>query len=647
MRRIYELFRKAMGEDPFVRFYYQRYKRRHPKFHKYCKAASAVYALWLVFLFRLLGRDPRTCLVYPESSVCAHPSRKKMDRVLKKKDFVCFDGELLLLLRVSHIEKLWDAAGAKLGIADYKSMRRAAAAEADKKRKKGKACLAEVCKIVSEWSGADAKQLLRAEQELEEKLSYADPFYVSLISCLQREGRRVFVCCESRLASAFWDKLLRSNGISCEKVYTCAECGRLWEEIADELSGKGIFCLSSRERCIAARKAGLKAMYVQPVAQKFALYRPLQAHSLAMSVYEGIVNERLHVRGMVRSALYEHGFVYGGILAYGFCGWLEELARQRGYDCIVFLARDSELFYRIYQKYFGSVAAVYLYTSRMAALKVAVRQYFNVFLDRMFVSKAEKQNRVTIAQSLRQADLAALSEKLPAELPQGALLDRKTLPRMLEFLTNHREEIFQIYEKDAKAFGEMSSEILRGKERILLVDLGWRGTIFALLSGYWRETMPSVECEGALLGVSDCSFSRSLTDFGALKGYVYLTDRVRENHLILTELMFSSAEPTTIGYAKDEDGRNAPLFGEQENTPSAVREMGEGIEDFCLAFRQAEGCFPRPFEITGEEACAPLAIINANKTYNLNLYRTFHACLDPNGNPLSVRDILKEVGYIK
>ena len=195
MRRIYELFRKAMGEDPFVRFYYQRYKRRHPKFHKYCKAASAVYALWLVFLFRLLGRDPRTSLVYPESSVSAHPSRKKMDRVLKKKDFVCFDGELLLLRRVSHIEKLWDAAGAKLGIADYKSMRRAAAAEADKKRKKGKACLAEVCKIVSEWSGADAKQLLRAEQELEEKLSYADPFYVSLISCLQREGKKVFVCC--------------------------------------------------------------------------------------------------------------------------------------------------------------------------------------------------------------------------------------------------------------------------------------------------------------------------------------------------------------------------------------------------------------------------------------------------------------------
>ena len=168
MRRIYELFRKAMGEDPFVRFYFQRYKRRHPKFHKYCKAASAVYALWLVFLFRLLGRDPRTRLVYPESSVCAHPSRKKMDRVLKKKDFVCFDGELLLLRHVSHIEKLWDAAGAKLGIADYKSMRRAAAAEADKKRKEGKACLAEVCKIVSEWSGADAKQLLRAEQELEE-----------------------------------------------------------------------------------------------------------------------------------------------------------------------------------------------------------------------------------------------------------------------------------------------------------------------------------------------------------------------------------------------------------------------------------------------------------------------------------------------
>ena len=57
---------------------------------------------------------------------------------MKKKDFVCFDGELLLLLRVSHIEKLWDAAGAKLGIADYKSMRRAAAAEADKKRKRGK-----------------------------------------------------------------------------------------------------------------------------------------------------------------------------------------------------------------------------------------------------------------------------------------------------------------------------------------------------------------------------------------------------------------------------------------------------------------------------------------------------------------------------
>ena len=646
MKKLYSLFRNGIGNNYFVRFYFEGYKRRHPDLHKNFKIISAAYLIWLAIKFRLFGYDPRIHLKYPETETVSHPDYEKLRSILKKKSMICFDAELLLHRRVSQIGWLWDAAGAKLGIADYKNMRRMAAEVADRRKGEGIACLADVCKIVSEWSGKDAEAIYHAESELEEKLCFADPYYVSMISSLQNEGKRVFVYCESRLPSLFWKKLLQNKGILCEKVYTAGECDRLWNDISADLSGNGICCLSTKERCVKAQKAGLKVKYICPVAEKLSVYRPLEQHSLAMSVYEAVVNEHLHVSETKRSALYQHGFVYGGILAYGYCSWLEKLVRDKGYDCIVFLARDAEIFYKIYSKYFGSVPGIYLCTSRMAAMKVGIRKYFNFFLDRMFASKADKQTKITVVQALEQAEVSALAEELPESLSGQTLLDTKTLPRVLEFLTERREKIFQIYERDRSAFQTWSSAFLQGKKRILIVDLGWRGTIFSLLSSFWKETDPLLECDGALLGVSESSLSESLTAFGNLKGYLYLDDRIRDNQLILTELLFSSVKATTIGYKKDRFGQCEPVFGEQENvSSSAINELNAGTEDFCRAYREAEQCFPKPFEISGTQAALPITMINANKRYNLKLYKAFRVCLDPNGKTLSVRDFLKEIYY--
>ena len=77
-------------------------------------------------------------------------------------------------------------------------------------------------------------------------------------------------------------------------------------------------------------------------------YRALGMSHLAGSAYRGVVNARLH-SGMERfSPYYEVGYVYTGIYVMGFCQWIYRYAREHHLDKILFLAREGDLYRKVF-----------------------------------------------------------------------------------------------------------------------------------------------------------------------------------------------------------------------------------------------------------------------------------------------------------
>lgn len=638
--KLFYTFRRRAMQDPLVRLYYHRYRARHAGERRRWKNGAVL--VWLFLLFRVFRADPRRRLSYPESSQKAHPARRTLLRACKSADRICLDAELLFLRRASQDFTL-DIVGQRLGIDDYKTVRAAAAEEADR-RQGGAASLGAVCRVLSEWCGVSAERAEREELALERAVRVADPFYLSFLQEIGGQKKRVVVFCEGRLPSEFYDKILRKNGILCDGVYTAGECGKLWEKLSGEV-GKALCICARPARRKRARRAGMRAVFVPPLSERFALYRPLLSPSPALSVYGGTVCERLHLQEKPKSPFYEYAFVSGGLLAYAFCRWLDDLVRERGIDCVLFFARDAEIFYTIYKKYFSSAPCHYLHVSRAAACKVAAENNFPVYLDRMFSCKTGK---VTAEQALREAGLSALVPKLPPDLAKKERLDARSMGRLLDFLTKHREETVRSYAGDRQAFLKYCEPFLGGKRRALAVDLGWRGTVFSLLSQVWREAFPSLAAEGALLGVSDCPLFSCLSVFGRAEGFVGARTLCREeNRLLLAELLFSSPGASTTGYALDGEGNPVPVFAERENADEpAFRDFRAGIEDFCRMFRETETRLGVSLRISGEEAAAPFSL-TANGRFVLTLFGKFRASADPNGKPVSVRALLGRSGCFR
>ena len=73
----------------------------------------------------------------------------------------------------------------------------------------------------------------------------------------------------------------------------------------------------------------------------------------------GIWNENIY---------YSHGFKVGGILAVGYCEYINQVAETKNIDKILFCSRDCEVIWKIYNQYFEEYENEYIEISRYAVM---------------------------------------------------------------------------------------------------------------------------------------------------------------------------------------------------------------------------------------------------------------------------------------
>ncbi len=498
--------------------------------------------------------------------------------------------------------------------------------------------------------GADVEQ---REIQLEQLLCTAGSTMRRVFDAVRDAGKTVVVTSDMYLPRAVLEDLLHRNGYDgWSEIYLSSErgCqkgdGGLFDVLAADFAGRRIVHVGDNERVdvARAREHGLDAVW-WPDLRRTTRGLGVDDDCLAASFYRSLVCRTMVLPERDESLLFRHGYRVGGILAWGYCQWLDELAAREGCDRILFSARDCEIIHRIYRAHFGGHDARYLQISRRAIMQVAGGPYAYSYLRRCLLYWAHEHARSKpLSTIFAEAGFAYLVPELEKhDIDPSAFPCLIRADRLESFLHGCRGLVEAQAACNREAARAYFADMLSGARKVLVVDVGWAGTCVRALASFVREHMPEthVELVGALL----CS-NRSDTVAGALEAgetFVYAGDLRHDRDLLarLTpedwhdmeelerlhmplEYLFTSKDASLAAYDLD-DGRR-PLLVPMPHAPANGAEIDEiqrGMLAFADDWREATcglGFEPRVGAYT---ALGPLAAALGRPAYCCAVYGRF------------------------
>ena len=435
-----KLYHWLTRQDPEITGLWQNFRRNNPGRAGLVKGLAFLLALRIPLLARHLGAAAKqnpAHLVLRESGRAKRPSQREWIRKLSACDVISFDAFDTLLLRpVEDPRDLFYFVGQKLSCPDFRTLRIRAEEEARQKNLGrggcGEVTLEEIWEILAAQTGLDAQEGLRAEWETERQFCYANPLFLPVLAALRRMGKTLVIASDMYLGEERIRRLLFEAGlgefdgcfVSCDRKASKHE-GTLFDQIQKRF-GSSCRYLHVGDHPQAddrmAREKGWEAVWVASAHETGRPFRVRRMSPVVGTMYRGLASQRLHGEGRRYSPLYEFGYLYGGLFAVGFCRFLHKRVKEKKIGRLLFLARDGEIFHKVYRLLYPDCDTRYVYWSRRAALKLSVdgrrQEYFQRFLR-------DKQNGgYTVEACLAAMDLSAL---LPGFVRETGWMGRRCL----------------------------------------------------------------------------------------------------------------------------------------------------------------------------------------------------------------------------
>ena len=439
-----------------------------------------------------------------------------------------------------------------------------------------------------------------------------------------------------------WSDIYLSNEHACQKGD-----GALFDILAADFVGKRIVHVGDNKIADVkqARAHGLDAIW-WPDMRRSTRGLGVQNDCLAASFYRALIHRKMVLPQHEENLLFKHGYRVGGILAFGFCQWIDELAKREGCDRILFSARDCEVLYKLYKKHFDNCDARYLQISRSAIMQVATGPYTYSYLHRKLLVWANMHAKTkplsTIFTEAGFDYLVPELEKHDIEPSMFPCLLRQD--QLEEFVYSCCDLVREHAAQNIAAAKAYFADMLAGAKKVLVVDVGWGGTCAQAFAHFVREHMPEMHVE--VVSALMCS-NRSETAIGSLEQenvFVYAGDTQHnrdllehmtpdaktcsatelELHHMPLEYLFTSKDASLVSYELDKSGD--PFFVRMPYAPANTVEIDEiqrGILSFADDWRQSTYGLdfdPRIFSYT---AIGPLIAALKQPAYCCAVYGRF------------------------
>lgn len=643
-----KLYHFLVEKNPRIREEYQGYVNLHQDEHQKNRKKSWRLLLKLNWHYRILRRKKRLLPPPPPPPKGRLPyldgaESMKDNRIipmyfvkdhLLSADVISFDVFDTLIFRPFDDPKtLFVIMGEQLGIYDFYTIRVNAEREAREIAMVNKGnyevTIDEIYEIVERKIGLDAKQGAALEFELEKKYCFANPYFKTVFKLLKEYNKPIVICSDMYLYSHQIDEILKNAGydgydeviVSCENNAS-KRSGGLFELEKQKYPKKKIIHVGDNYNSdfLSAQKCGLDARHYVNVNAEGAKYRAEGLSALTGSLYNGIVNTTL-LNGFDRySPKYEFGFTYGGLYVLGYANWINETAKRDGVDKILFLARDGDVYSKVYDMLPDHLDWEYFHWSRIVGMKTGVEENFNEFITRMIHHKAAAVNRPRVTKLLESLELEFLIDEMPKYgLKELEVINHENKKLVENMFVDNKARIVEAYRDSIELTYDRIRRSIKGCKKVAIVDIGWAGS-GPLGIKYIIENKLGVECKAeCYLAASNHHIMQLPTATlmnGDVKVYMFsqMLNRINYdshrntnktmNNLFL-EMFTQACSPTFAGYTDKGMEFDTP---EVENYDT-IREIHRGVLGFAEKYIRFYGDKRYLLNISGYDAYLPFRMI--------------------------------------
>ncbi|MER7560528.1 glycosyltransferase [Nocardioides sp. NPDC126508] len=582
-------------------------------------------------------------------------SVEEMTEKLAAYDVVSFDVfDTALYRAVEFPRDVFRIMGSRLGIDRFPSIRKQAEDHArrenDNHKGSREVTLRDIYAVMVERYGADPAWE-ELEQNLEIELAEANPYIKEVFDRLLAQGKTIVFTSDMYLPRDVIEEMLVRNGyVGYEKIYLSNEYlrrkgdGTLQRVLLDYYGSETsiVHVGDNLEADVEqSHRVGLPAVYNQDQRR---LVREPYMETLAGSFYGAVLNNTIGSGRWTQGLHYTHGYRVGGVLAAGFCEYLETVVREKGIDRILFCGRDCDVISRVYDRFYGSADSAYIDVSRYAASGITLDLNFDDFIGRSFFRWfKESNNTKTIEQLLVDTGFDYLLPYLDdADIERFLFPASATRRRLERFFWDHKHVIEEHNRTSVEAAKEYFTEAVGDARRVLIVDIGWSGTCITTLRHFFRTALAEreIEVSGALMCTSRTEQVTDMVSDGFISAYAYSPmanldlarfmmpggpKTARKTDLLHhpLEYLFTQVASSVVGYGF-EDGRAVALRG--NNAPRNVEqitEMQRGIMDFVEAYQARTRRYQDIRPISPYVAFNPLKAAIENEAYSHEVYKDF------------------------
>lgn len=520
--------------------------------------------------------------------------------------------------------------------------------------------------IIEERTGIPKALGIQTEFETELDYCFANPYMKRVFDMLKEQGKTIIIVSDMYYPHDMMEKLLQKVGYTgFEKLYVSCDYGcsksteMLYRYVQRDFEGKTIIHVgdNAHSDIKRAKNVGMETYYYKNVHEIGSPYRADGMSELVGSAYAGIVNTHLHNGTKVYSPYYEYGFIYGGLYVVGFCSWMHKKAKREGIDKIIFLARDGDIYSKVFNRFYHDVPNEYFLWSRIANTKYTLLKNKEDFLKRVIFYRAvRKDSRITLGSMLDSLSLDALRPYMPDyQMNEETLVTMERLKDIERLFLDHWDLILDTYKDEKKHAEAYIRQKIGGAKRIAVVDVGWLGSGPMGLK-YLIEDELAMDCEvhcwqAAARPARTQDMIPELMD-ESIEPYLFsqIYNRINyDTHAntnkgtnnIFFEQFTQSTTPSFSGW--DAEGRLLYDIPEVENY-DATRQIQAGIMDFAMEYGSRFSKDALMMNISGYDAYLPYRMIIRDLTFINKYFSKLSFARDVSGD--SKKQKLERIGQI-
>lgn len=552
---------------------------------------------------------------------------------LSQYDIISFDVFDTLIFRAFPDPKvIFDLWGCKFNLQYGRKMRTDAERELRLDHGDGEVTLSEIYDLLEIHSGIEKSVGMQAEIDLE--LDYCRPnqFLREVFNRLIELNKRVIILSDMYLPKSVIAKMLEKCGYTgYDALYVSSELkatkasGKIYKLITDIYGDQNSFIqigdnlISDVENAKKSNWSGYHYRNIHHIGKPF---RPDGMSSLGGGLYRGIVNSFLYSNASKPNPYYELGFVYFGILIYGYCGWLNTVARETGAKRILFASRDMYVVEKAYKKCFAEIESNYVSVSRLGIIRADFAKSMEMFftcLKDAYTTQNQKGGALTIQRyftSIKFEFIFPLLEGYGVE--ENTIINDDIFLILRRLICENKPFILENLESDHVSAIKYFSKLLQGNDKaetILFADTNGRCTSLLGIQHIFEDAGLPVKMIGAqMYSVSNKGFVEINLSTGALFTYLFsyldnrdIYKRFQSKALQWTpslEAVLTEPKGTLLSYAK---GKAEEMqYGPNLNDPFILEQIHNGILDFIDEYHKYAIKISPSFWVSPMDAIRPI-----------------------------------------